>query len=179
MSAPSVFILDDDVAVCRILNRMLSLEEYEVQTSQSVQEATTVIAEKPFDAYVLDYRLRDGTGLDVAEQLRSKGSSAPIILMSGYDLSEIVSRAETLQVFDLIQKPFTSDALCDALKKSIGPAPTANRNIPNPGNPNGAKVSFTESVPARRSSTNIVRIAAIVLLLIVVVAIIYMLAARR
>jgi two-component system, NtrC family, response regulator HydG len=122
MSTPKVFVLDDDVGVCRILNRMLSLEEYEVRTSQSVKEAVTAIEEKSFDAYVLDYRLRDGTGLDVAERIRSKGSSAPIILMSGYDLSGIASRAETLRVFDMIQKPFSRDALCIALKNSIGPA---------------------------------------------------------
>jgi DNA-binding NtrC family response regulator len=122
MSTPKVFVLDDDVGVCRILNRMLTLEEYEVRTSQSFKEAVTAIEEKSFDAYVLDYRLRDGTGLDVAERIRSKGSSAPIILMSGYDLSGIASRAETLRVFDMIQKPFSRDALCIALKNSIGPA---------------------------------------------------------
>ncbi len=122
MSTPKVFVLDDDVGVCRILNRMLSLEEYEVRTSQSVKEAVTAIEEKSFDAYVLDYRLRDGTGLDVAERIRSKGSSAPIILMSGYDLSGIASRAETLRVFDMIQKPFSRDQLFIALKNSTGPA---------------------------------------------------------
>ena len=122
MSTPKVFVLDDDVGVCRILNRMLTLEEYEVRTSQSFKEAVTAIEEKSFDAYVLDYRLRDGTGLDVAERIRSKGSSAPIILMSGYDLSGIASRAETLRVFDMIQKPFSRDSLCIALKNSIGPA---------------------------------------------------------
>jgi len=122
MSTPKVFVLDDDVGVCRILNRMLSLEEYEVRTSQSVKEAVTAIEEKSFDAYILDYRLRDGTGLDVAERIRSKGSSAPIILMSGYDLSGIASRAETLRVFDMIQKPFSRDQLFIALKNSIGPA---------------------------------------------------------
>jgi DNA-binding NtrC family response regulator len=120
MSTPSVFVLDDDAGICRILNRMLSLEEYEVRTSQSVEDAVTAIEEKSFDAYLLDYRLQDGTGLDVAERLRSKGSRAPIILMSGYDLEGIASRAETLRVFDMIQKPFSRDALCIALKNSIG-----------------------------------------------------------
>ena len=124
MSTLSVFVLDDDVGICRILNRMLSLEEYEVRTSQSVEEAVTAIEEKPFDAYLLDYRLQDGTGLDVAERLRSRGNSAPIILMSGYDLDGIASRAETLRVFDMIQKPFSRDALCIALKNSIRPKPT-------------------------------------------------------
>jgi two-component system response regulator HydG len=128
MSSPSVFVLDDDVGICRILNRMLSLEEYEVRTSQSVEEAVTAIEEKPFDAYLLDYRLQDGTGLDVAERLRSKGSSAPIILMSGYDLDEVASRAETLRVFDMIQKPFSRDDLFIALKNSIRSAADSRDN---------------------------------------------------
>jgi two-component system response regulator HydG len=179
MSTPSVFVLDDDASVCRILNRMLSLEEYEVQTSQSVEEAVTAIEEKSFDAYLLDYRLRDGTGLDVAERLRSKGNSAPIILMSGYDLSGIASRAETLRVFDMIQKPFSSDALRIALKKSIGTAPTVSPNSIGPNNINGAKASLTEPVAPKKGSTSAVRIVAIIFMLIVVAAIIYWLAIRH
>ena len=54
------------------------------------------IEQKPFDAYVLDYKLPDGTGLDVAERIRSKGSQAPIILISGYDVTAVASRAEKL-----------------------------------------------------------------------------------
>jgi DNA-binding NtrC family response regulator len=175
MSTPKVFVLDDDVSVCRILNRMLSLEEYEVRTSQSVEEAVTAIEEKPFDAYLLDYRLRDGTGLDVAERIRSKGSSAPIILMSGYDLSGIASRAETLRVFDMIQKPFSRDELFTALKKSIGAAPAVTPNGVSPSNINGAKASIAEPVAPKKSSMSAFRIGAIIFLLIVAAAIIYLL----
>jgi ActR/RegA family two-component response regulator len=182
MSTASVFVLDDDVAVCRILNRMLALEEYDVRTSHSVAEAVTAIKEKSFDAYVLDYRLRDGTGLDVAEQLRSTGSSAPIILMSGYDLSGIASRAESLRVFDMIQKPFSRDELFIALKKSIGTAPPVSPNgvpvSPNgvsPSKINGAKAHFTEPVAPKKRSTSVVRIGAVIFILILVAAIIYLL----
>jgi DNA-binding NtrC family response regulator len=179
MSTASVFVLDDDVSVCRILNRMLSLEEYDVRTSHSVEEAVTAIKEKPFDAYVLDYRLRDGTGLDVAEQLRSGGSSAPIILMSGYDLSGIASRAETLRVFDMIQKPFSKDELCIALKKSIGTRPAVSPKSVSPTNINGAKTILAEPVVPQKRSTSAVRIGAIIFLLIVAAAIIYWLATRH
>src|SRR5260221_7313735 len=96
MSTPKVFVLDDDVSVCRILNRMLSLEEYEVRTSQSVEEAVLAIEEKPFYAYLLDYRLRGGTGLDVAGRVPSKRNKAPIILILGYDLSGVASPAQKL-----------------------------------------------------------------------------------
>ena len=74
-------VLEDDLAICRVINRTFSLEEYQVRTSQSVEEAVTAIKEKSFDAYVLDYRLREGNGLDIAERLRAKGSGALIILI--------------------------------------------------------------------------------------------------
>jgi DNA-binding NtrC family response regulator len=151
---------------------MLSLEDYEVRTSQSVEEAVTAIEEKSFDAYVLDYRLHDGTGLDVAERLRSRGNGAPIILVSGYDLSGIASKAETLKVSNIIQKPFSRDELCDALKKSLALAPTAR-----PTRVNGSKPKLAEPSPAKKRSTNTFRIGAIILLLIVLATIVFYLIA--
>jgi DNA-binding response OmpR family regulator len=82
-SGNNVLVVDDDNGVCRIIERTLSDEQYQVQTSQSVADALRVIEQKPFDAYVMDYKLPDGSGLDVAERIRSKGSEVPIILISG------------------------------------------------------------------------------------------------
>jgi DNA-binding NtrC family response regulator len=172
MSTPSVFVLDDDLAVCRVVNRMLSLEEYEVRTSQSVEEAVTAIEEKRFDAYVLDHRLPDGSGLDVAERLRAKGSGAPIILISGYDSEGIAARAKALRVFDIIQKPFSRDALCNALKKSIGSAPTVSPS-------NGEEVNASLGEPPKKRSRNAIQIWSIIFLLIVLGAIIYLFMARH
>ena len=73
---------------------MLSDEQYQAQTSQSVFDALGAIEQKPFDAYVMDYKLPDGSGLDVAERIWSKGSEAPIILISGYGPSAVALRAE-------------------------------------------------------------------------------------
>ena len=172
MSTPSVLVLDDDVAVCRILNRMLSLEEYEVRTSQSVEEAVTAIGENRFDAYVLDHRLPDGSGFDVAERLRAKGSSAPIILISGYDFEGIASRAKALRVFDIIQKPFSRDALCNALKKSIESAPTVSPS-------DGGEVNASPGEPPKKRSRDAIQIGSIIFVLILLGAIIYMFMARH
>ena len=172
MSTPCVFVLDDDLAVCRVVNRMLSLEEYEVRTSQSVEEAVTAIEEKRFDAYVLDHRLRDGSGLDVAERLRAKGSGAPIILISGYDLEGTASRAKALRVFDIIQKPFSRDALCNALKKSIESAPTVSPS-------DGGEVNASPGEPPKKRSRDAIQIGSIIFVLILLGAIIYMFMARH
>src|SRR5580693_5645614 len=123
MSITNVLVVDDDIAVCRILHRMLSDEQYQVQISQSVADALGAIDQKPFDVYVMDYKLQDGTGLDLAERIRSKGSEAPIILISGYDPSAVALRAEKLHISDIIEKPFSRATICNAVKKAIGFSP--------------------------------------------------------
>src|SRR6202162_6740539 len=120
MNITNALVVDDDIAVCRILHRMLSDEQYKVETSQSVADALGIIEQKPFDVYLMDYKLPDGSGLDVAERIRSKGSEAPIILMSGYDASAVALRAEKFRIFDFLQKPFSREMICNAVKKAIG-----------------------------------------------------------
>ena len=116
----NVLVVDDEIEVCKILHRMLSIDQYQVQTSHSVADALRCIEEKLFDVYVVDYKLPDGSGLYVAEQIRSKGSEAPIILMSGYDAGSAASRAEKYHIFDFLQKPFSREMICNAVKKAIG-----------------------------------------------------------
>jgi DNA-binding NtrC family response regulator len=103
---------------------MLSDEQYQVQTSQSVGDALRAIEQKSFDAYVMDYKLPDRSGFDVAERIRSKGSKVPIILMSGYDAC-FASKAEKFHIFDFVQKPFSREIICDAVKKAIGSTESA------------------------------------------------------
>ena len=118
-NAYDVLVVDDENALCRIVQRMLSDEIYQVQTSQSVADALQAIEQKPFDAYVMDDKLADGSGLDVAERIRSKGSEAPIILISGYDASSVASRAGKFGIFAYLQKPFSREIICNAMKKAI------------------------------------------------------------
>ena len=129
MNITNVLVVDDDVAICRIVRRMLSNERCDVQMSQSVAGAHEAIEQKPFDVYVLDYKLPDGSGLDVAEWIRSKRDAAPIIFMSGYDPHDVALRAEKLHIAHFLEKPFSRELICDALKKAVdstSPAPAAS-----------------------------------------------------
>ena len=142
-ASPNVLVVDDDMAVCRILQRMLNDEQYQVQISQSVADAKEVIEQKPFDVYVMDYKLPDGTGLDLAERIRSKGSEAPIILISGYDPSAVALRAEKLRISDIIEKPFARATICGAVKKAIEISPSA-------GQADAVSVSSSSSASTKR-----------------------------
>ena len=136
MNIANALVVDDDIAVCRILHQMLAEEQYNVQTSRSVADALRITEQKHFDVYVMDDKLPDGSGLDVAERIRSKGSEAPIILMSGYDANAVTLRAEKLCISDFLEKPFSREIICNAMKKAIGSAKGASElsssNSPSP-----------------------------------------------
>jgi DNA-binding NtrC family response regulator len=162
MSKSSVLVLDDDVAVCRILNRILSEEEYQVSTSQTVKDAVAAIEEKPFDAYVLDFRLPDGSGLDVAQALRSLGSEAPIIFISGYDASAVAEKAKSLRVFDIVEKPFSRDAICDVVKKSLA----STKGLVSSESEDTAVPA--EAPPAKKRTISVPILVAVILLVLAV-----------
>ena len=119
MNIAHVLVVDDDIAVCRIVRRMLSGEKYEVRVSSSVSDALNVIEQESFDAYVLDYKLPDGGGLVVAARIRAKWGSVPIILISGYDPSAIALRAQQLRITEFLQKPFSRETICEVVQKAI------------------------------------------------------------
>jgi DNA-binding NtrC family response regulator len=110
MEVPRILVFDDDVGICTILSKILRGQQYDVHSIQSVVGASEALAERSFDAYLLDYRLQDGTGLRIAEKVRQKGSSAPIILISGYGAVEIGAKGRRLDIFDVIKKPFNLEA---------------------------------------------------------------------
>jgi DNA-binding NtrC family response regulator len=169
MSTPSIFVLDDDVVMCRILNQILSEEQYRVSTGQTVGEAITTIDTESFDVYVLDYRLPDGSGLDLAKKIRSKGNDTPIIIISGYDASGIAKEAETLRIFDIVEKPFSKETICDAVKRALGALPAGKMSSGEQPNISSAP----EPVPGKKRSPNSILIIGIILLVIVVGVIIY------
>ena len=119
MNMHRILVLDDDIGVCTVLTRILQDQQYDVYTSQSVISAAETLTERSFDAYLLDYRLADGTDLQVAEKVREQGSNAPIILISGYGATDIAAKAVTLDIFEVLQKPFTRETICNALDRAL------------------------------------------------------------
>jgi DNA-binding NtrC family response regulator len=141
MNIHRILVLDDDIGVCTVLSRILQDQQYDVYTSQSVVSAAETLSERSFDAYLLDYRLADGTGLQVAEKVRQQGSKAPIILISGYGATDVAAEAITLDIFEVLQKPFTRETICNVLERALShalrtpvttPRQTAEIRTPDP-----------------------------------------------
>ena len=77
-----ILVVDDDLAVCRSIDRALRLEGYEVETVSSGGEALEAMASNSPDALVLDLQLPDLDGLAVCRRIR-EFSDVPVVVLGG------------------------------------------------------------------------------------------------
>lgn len=100
-----LLVVDDDAALCELLQRYLSENGYDVACVGDGVEMERYLADREADLIILDLMLPGEDGLTLAQRLRSRISS-PIIMLSAR--GEEVDRIVGLEVGadDYLAKPF-------------------------------------------------------------------------
>jgi len=111
-----ILVVDDDLAVCRSIDRALRLEGYEVQTVASGGEALEVMASHAPDALVLDLGLPDLDGLAVCRRIRSDGDDTPILMLTARDGIDDRFQGLDAGADDYLVKPFALKELLARLR---------------------------------------------------------------
>jgi two-component system, OmpR family, response regulator MprA len=111
-----ILVVDDDLAVCRSIDRALRLEGYEVETVSSGGEALEAMASNSPDALVLDLQLPDLDGLAVCRRIREAGDDTPILMLTARH--GIDDRVQGLDAGadDYLVKPFALEELLARLR---------------------------------------------------------------
>src|SRR3954463_1321383 len=78
-------VVDDDQRVLAMLSRWLRDAGYDVTSASTLVEARARIDEDPPDALVVDVRLREFNGIQLAVRARATSPSMRIVVVSGYD----------------------------------------------------------------------------------------------
>jgi two-component system KDP operon response regulator KdpE len=110
-----VLVVDDEQQILRALRTSLRAAGYEVETADSVETALAAAAMRPPEAVILDLVLPDGTGTDVARELRT-WTSAPIIVLSAVGEEREKVAALDAGADDYVTKPVGIDELLARLR---------------------------------------------------------------
>ena len=107
--ARKILVVDDDASVRRSICRLLY--EFRVVTATGLQDAQRLWSEhSDIDAVISDYRMPDGTGLDLFRWIRGRRAT-PFVLISG----DFVPATILTGGFQFLRKPFDSTALTSTL----------------------------------------------------------------
>lgn len=99
-----VLIIDDDLQICRVLEKLFQRMDMTVDCSQTLQTGLDKLFSDEFDILFLDVNLPDGNGLDAIKTIRERPSAPEIIIMTGEGDPEGAELAMRSQVWDYIQK---------------------------------------------------------------------------
>lgn len=110
-----VLVVDDEQQILRALRTSLRGAGYEVETADSVESALAAAGMRPPEAVILDLVLPDGTGTEVARELR-RWSSAPIIVLSAVGEEREKVAALDAGADDYVTKPVGIDELLARLR---------------------------------------------------------------
>lgn len=116
---PVVFVVDDDEGVRKSLQALASSAGLLVETFASAEEFLAHFDPSRSGCLILDVRLGDTSGLDLQEELTKRGSSLPVIVISGYGTIPGTVRAMRGGAIDFLQKPFSPKLLLDRIREAI------------------------------------------------------------
>jgi len=104
-----ILAVEDDAAVCRLLQHSLAREDYDLQIAGSGEEGLAMALAVPPALVLLDLGLPGIDGLEVCRQLRDRpqSQSVPIIILSGKGEESDVVRGLEMGADDYMVKPFS------------------------------------------------------------------------
>ncbi|MGN6396782.1 MAG: sigma-54-dependent transcriptional regulator [Mucilaginibacter sp.] len=115
-----ILIVEDDSTFVQLLEGFLKKHGHSIATAKNIKSALKLISENTFDLLLLDYRLPDGTGMDVLENVREASGDAPVIIMTSFNDVRTAVKAMQSGAFDYITKPVNPEELLMIMGEAIG-----------------------------------------------------------
>lgn len=108
-------LVEDDEGVRRSLQLLLHWRGFEVRSFAAAGPLLSTAAIAPEDILIADYRLPDGTGIDVARALRARGWAGRSILITGFPHADLSETAAANGFAAVLEKPLRPHLLVAAL----------------------------------------------------------------
>lgn len=117
-------IVDDDFNTCESVKTMLKQmgmrSEWTTSPREAVFRAGRALDDDPFNAYIVDWLMPDQNGIETVRQIRRVvGNTAPVIILTAYDYSDIEQEAKAAGVTTFCTKPLFMSDLKNALSRAI------------------------------------------------------------
>lgn len=154
-----VLIVDDDTTLSQVLRDACAEMGHEgVCVHQAAHCLPAVEAERPA-LVVLDVRLRDGNGLELLREIKSRVSDTPVAVMSGFEPLATASHASARGADYFLRKPFGVDEFTRILTR-VEKERASSAASPEPESPQLGGVTFVGASRAMMEACRAIGLAA-------------------
>lgn len=113
---PEILIVDDEPDICWALAHLLGKDGFVTRTAQSGRKALRLFLTERFPAVLLDAKLPDVDGLELAQRMREIDREVYIVLVSGFFSGDdrVVREAQARGLVQhFISKPFRHEEIAE------------------------------------------------------------------
>ena len=143
-----VLVVDDDPVVGKSFDRVLTRKGYLVVTAENAAQALEKVREQNYDVVFTDIKMPGMSGIELAEQVKSRTPWTPVVIVTGYGSRENQERAQAAGVSAFLNKPLSPDMIEDSAAQAIMGAPAAAAAAVAPAAPAAAALAEAVSAPA-------------------------------
>ncbi len=114
----TILVVDDEPECRETISAMLSADGFAVATAESGEAALRLVdSGLEFHLLLVDFTMPDMTGSELAQAIRARWPSLPVVFLTGSD-GEWISGERWV-----LMKPFLSRTLADTLRAALGLGP--------------------------------------------------------
>jgi EAL domain-containing protein (putative c-di-GMP-specific phosphodiesterase class I) len=113
-----LLLVDDDPAVLRIHESVLSRQGWTVETARDGLEAKEAVQRRTFDVIISDINMPGYGGLAFLRSVRERDLDVPVILVTGAPSVDSSLRAIEYGVFRYLLKPVPNEVLVDVVSRA-------------------------------------------------------------
>ncbi len=121
----NIILVADDSEVVRIFVKKIFSDIYEIASAKNGEETINIIKEHQNDnlikAILLDLNMPKVGGFEVLDYLKENDlfDKMPVTIISGEYSSEVINKAFTYDIVDMLNKPFNEEKIKAAVLKTI------------------------------------------------------------
>ncbi len=119
MVYPSLLITDDDVAFRETLCGLFQPRGFQIFSAGDGQEALEIVGKEDVHLLLLDMHMPRLDGLETVRRVKRFKSQLPCILLSARLDDALASQAKQAEVFSVLSKPVTRDAITTAVETAL------------------------------------------------------------
>lgn len=115
---PRILICDDEKGTRESLKLILK-DLYDLSFVENGLEALEIIKSGGFDLLMLDIKMPKLHGLEILKKIKGEKAGLPVMIVSGYQSTEIAKEALKMGACDYVPKPFDSKSILTAVAQAL------------------------------------------------------------
>ncbi len=114
-----ILVIDDDLALCELLEEDLIRRGHSVWTALKVVEARELLHQHEIDIVLTDLNMPEVSGIDFCAELHANRPDLPVVIMTAFGSLETAIAALRAGAYDFVTKPVDLDLLNISLGRAL------------------------------------------------------------